>query len=125
MPEAGRRPPIDLRLRVRGKKKSERIIIALREQFGVEVEIVEDDDDVAVPVRETDWWKQTPLTAGGIIDSLRWQKRISQAELARRAGTTRQTISAIERGKRKMGQGMLARIVAALEVPVERLIPRS
>jgi len=100
-----------------------RVLSVLEEVYGNRLDLREDDDDLAVPIRETEFWRTTPPSTGGIIDSLRWQKRISQAELARRAGTTRQTISAIERGRRKMGPGMLARIAAALDVPVARLVP--
>ena len=124
MPEAGRTPLIDIRVRVRGKKKSERLISLLR-QHGAYAEIIEDDDDELENVFETDWYKETVAntTPGDAVNALRWKHQITQAELARRIGAQRQTISAIEHGRRPLGMKTAAKIAAALGEPLEEFFP--
>ena len=51
------------------------------------------------------------------IRQLREGMRISQAELSRRAGTSRATITQIEGGKQAASMATLARIGSALELP--------
>jgi DNA-binding XRE family transcriptional regulator len=123
MPEAARTPPIDLRLR--DHRKMAAIIIALREQFGVEAEIVEPDDDAAVNVFATEWYKQTTadMTPGNALNALRWKHQITQAELARKIGSRQQTISAIERGQRPLGLKTAVKIAGALNEPLQEFFP--
>lgn len=127
MPEVEKRPPIDLRVRVRSKRKSEKIIAALREQFGVEAEVVEPDDNVAENVFETEWYKRisAETTPGDVVNVFRWKHQMTQAELARRIGAQRQTISAIEHGRRPLGLKTAAKIAAALGEPLEEFFPHG
>jgi transcriptional regulator with XRE-family HTH domain len=56
-----------------------------------------------------------------IADALRdWRerRRVSQLELALRAGTTQRHVSFIERGRSLPGAGMVVRLAEALEVPL-------
>jgi len=109
---------------VRGKKKSERIISLLR-QHGAHAEIVEDDDDVAEDYFETDLHRQimAEMTPGDVVNALRWKHQITQAELARRIGAQRQTISAIEHGRRPLGMKTAAKIAVVLGEPLEEFFP--
>lgn len=57
----------------------------------------------------------------GIADAVRdWRERqrVSQLELALRAGTTQRHVSFIERGRSLPGRGMVVRLAEALEVPL-------
>jgi transcriptional regulator with XRE-family HTH domain len=57
----------------------------------------------------------------GIAEILRdWRerRRVSQLELALRAGTTQRHVSFIERGRSLPGRGMVVRLAEALEVPL-------
>jgi transcriptional regulator with XRE-family HTH domain len=57
----------------------------------------------------------------GIPELLRrWRdrRRVSQLELALRAGTTQRYVSFIERGRSLPGRGMIVRLAEALEVPL-------
>lgn len=57
----------------------------------------------------------------GIAEALRgWRERqrVSQLELALRAGTTQRYVSFIERGRSLPGRGMVVRLAEALEVPL-------
>jgi len=126
MPEVGKEPRTELRVVVRGKKRTERIVALLR-QHGIEPEIVGDDDDKLVDVRETDWYQRTKAarTPGSVVNSMRWKHQLTQAELARRIGVNRQNISAIERGKRGLGLKLALKIAAVMEEPVERFFPQG
>jgi transcriptional regulator with XRE-family HTH domain len=57
----------------------------------------------------------------GFLQALReWRerRRVSQLELALRAGTTQRYVSFIERGRSLPGRGMVVRLAEALEVPL-------
>jgi transcriptional regulator with XRE-family HTH domain len=57
----------------------------------------------------------------GISELLRkWRdrRRVSQLELALRAGTTQRYVSFIERGRSLPGRGMIVRLAEALEIPL-------
>ncbi len=61
--------------------------------------------------------------AGGeLIEKIRRESGLSQAELARRAGLPRSVVNAYERGTRQPGVDSLARIaaVAGMELQVQR-----
>ena len=126
MREAGKMPRTELRVVVRGKRRTERIVALLREH-GVEPEIVDDDDDTVIPIEEAEWYKQTTaeMTPGDKLSALRWKHRLTQAELARRIGRNRQNISAIERGERGLGIKLALEIAAVMGEPVERFFPQG
>ncbi len=65
-------------------------------------------------------------TSGGLLKEAREKARLSQAELARRAGTTQSVISAYESGHRQPALSTLAALVAAtgLELDVRVRAPR-
>jgi uncharacterized protein len=66
------------------------------------------------------------LTSGGLLKEAREKARLSQAELARRAGTTQSVISAYESGHRQPALSTLAALVAAtgLELDVRVRAPQ-
>jgi transcriptional regulator with XRE-family HTH domain len=55
----------------------------------------------------------TDRAAGELIGEIRRTSRLSQAELARRAGLPRSVLNAYEHGRRQPGVDALARIAAA------------
>jgi DNA-binding XRE family transcriptional regulator len=127
MPEAEKTPPIDLRVRVRGQKKAERLIALLRNEFRAHVEVVKGDDDVAENFFETDLHREivANMTPGDALNALRWKHQLTQAELARRIGAQRQTISAIERGRRPLGLKTAAKIAAVMDEPLGEFFPHG
>jgi transcriptional regulator with XRE-family HTH domain len=54
----------------------------------------------------------------GVLRQWREQRKVSQLELALRAGTTQRHVSFIERGRSLPGRGMVVRLAEALEVPL-------
>jgi transcriptional regulator with XRE-family HTH domain len=53
-----------------------------------------------------------------LVRQWRERRRVSQLELALRAGTTQRHVSFIERGRSLPGRGMIVRLAEALEVPL-------
>jgi DNA-binding XRE family transcriptional regulator len=103
-----------------------RVLAALQEEYGNYLEIIEDDDDILEIAQETDWYKQAAANSSPAwrLNTLRWKHQITQAELARRLGMTRQTISAIERGRRGIGPDMARKLAAALDCSPEQLMSK-
>ncbi|MFC7530596.1 helix-turn-helix domain-containing protein [Actinoplanes sp. GCM10030250] len=63
----------------------------------------------------------TDAATGGLADGLRtWRtrRRVSQLELATRAGTTQRHVSFIESGRSTPGRSMIIRLAESLEVPI-------
>ncbi len=63
------------------------------------------------------------VALGGLIRSRRARVEMTQDELARRVGMTRTSITNIERGRQKVQLHTLYDIAAALEAPVQDLLP--
>lgn len=59
-----------------------------------------------------------PAAFAGALRKWRERRRVSQLELALRAGTTQRHVSFIERGRSIPGRGMVVRLAEALEVPL-------
>ncbi|NEC09647.1 helix-turn-helix transcriptional regulator [Streptomyces sp. SID7909] len=63
---------------------------------------------------------------GGLAPALReWRtrRRVSQLELATRAGTTQRHVSFIESGRSSPGRSMIIRLAESLEVPIRERTP--
>jgi len=55
---------------------------------------------------------------GRVIQRLRWEREISQDELARRAGTSQNNVSRIENGDQQPMWPMIVKILAALDAEI-------
>lgn len=60
-----------------------------------------------------------------LVRSLREERRLSQADLARRAGVAQQRVSKIERGVTHPGVGTLERLCPVLQIDVQEMIRRT
>jgi len=64
----------------------------------------------------------SPATFGGLVRAFREQRGWTQQDLADRWGFTREYVSQIELGKRKLyGEGNVMRLAEILDIPLERL----
>ena len=73
---------------------------------------------------------RTPLDLGLVIRDRRRKLKLSQTELARKAGVGRQWVVAIEHGKSRAELGLVLRTLSALDLPLtidpgERPLPSS
>ncbi|MDR3090392.1 MAG: helix-turn-helix domain-containing protein [Desulfobulbaceae bacterium] len=114
-----------IEVRIKGSI-SAKMLDFLRREYGHDLTIHEpEEDDSAVPFKESEWY-QTYIkreTPGDILNAIRWQRRLSQAELARRLGIARQSVSAMEKGRRAIGPDMIARLAQVLGVSPDEFIP--
>ena len=61
---------------------------------------------------------RTPLELGLVIRDRRRKLKLSQTELARKAGVGRQWVVAIEHGKSRAELGLVLRTLSALDLPL-------
>ncbi|MCC6193392.1 MAG: helix-turn-helix transcriptional regulator [Burkholderiales bacterium] len=113
-----------------GERRFAVVPIELWERLGAQ-EALEDAEDLAAlaQFRRTDTGARVPHSvvkriAEGKHPIAAWraERKLSAAELARRAGVTRQMMSLIESGKRIGTAGVLRKIANALEVPLDALL---
>lgn len=62
-----------------------------------------------------------PRIDGSKVENLRWQKRLTASELARRAGISRQHLTRIRHKNRDASLRVQESIAAVLGVPVEEI----
>jgi len=72
-----------------------------------------DDDDVAVDITTTDWWKEN-ATPGHFLAGHRLHHELTQKQLSEKCGISSTSISAYENGKRKITRRVAIRIANAL-----------
>ena len=65
------------------------------------------------------------IAIGNAIRHVRSEKKISQEELAHRAGIDRSYASSIERGRQNPGIVLLLQVAAALEISASELLERA
>jgi len=118
MPEAGKVPLIDIRVRARGKKKAEELMALLR-QHGAEAEVIEDDDDELLDFFQTDLYKEAraAMTPGKQLRLRRENAGLTQVALGEKAGMPATHISDMENGRRPIGEAVAGRLAAALGLP--------
>lgn len=85
------------------------------------LEVIEDDGEEVVDVRDADFWRQT--TPGGLLEGCRALHGLTQEQLAAKCGIRATTISAYERGRRRLTRKAAARLAAAMGEPPEVLFP--
>jgi transcriptional regulator with XRE-family HTH domain len=67
-----------------------------------------------------DVWKK--MTFGGLIRSLRMSDEISQVDLAKKIGVSKQFLSDVEHNRKEVGIGFAKKVAAALGYSIEPLI---
>ncbi len=73
---------------------------------------VEEDDDEAVPVEETDWYREISarMTPGDTVKAGRSLRGWTQKTLAGKLGVSVQNVSEMERGVRPVSRKMASRL---------------
>ena len=66
---------------------------------------------------------KTPLYIGRKLQSIRQDKRLTQAEVAKRAGTNTNYYAKLERGEAVPSLKMLEKIVKALDIKSSDVLP--
>lgn len=102
-----------------------KVVRFLKEQFGQDVEVLEDNSEELVNVFDTDWYKITNsnTSPGDVLKIYRENAGLTQEELGRKLGKfTRQKISDMERGKRSISKEAAKKLSRIFQVPVDRFL---
>lgn len=96
----------------------------LRQRFG-EIEVIENDDEELVEVKESDWFRSIKSTMSP-SENMRVYRELhgmTQAELGTKLGAfTRQNISNMENGHRPISKAVAKRLADLFDVSVEKFI---
>lgn len=117
-----------IEINIKGMQIPERLMDVLREEYGHDLNLITSDEDEAVDVFETSWYKEISekITPGKYLAIYRKNKKLTQEQLGEvLGGVPRQHISNMERGKRAISLKMARRLSAMLDVPIERFVAES
>ncbi len=102
-----------------------KLISLLKEEYGEEVKVIDNDDDKLVNVFETPWYKniKETLTPGAVMRIYRENRAMTQARLGELlGGIPRQHISNMENGKRPISLNTAKKLAKLFNIPIERLL---
>ena len=114
-----------IEIMVKGDDIPERILSLLRDEYGENVQIVEEDDDELVDVTDTDWYKTIKKSTlpSENMKIYRELHGMTQAELGEKlGGLPRQHISNMENGKRAISLNVAKKLAKIFDVPVDRFV---
>ena len=90
------------------------VVMFLESAFNkaLKVEVSDDEDDVAVPFEQTEWYKdiKASMTAGDTVKADRELRGWTQKVLAQKLGISVQNLSEIERDVRPVSRKMAAKL---------------
>ena len=90
------------------------VVMFLESAFNkaLKVEVSDDDDDVAVPFEQTEWYRdiKASMTAGDTVKADRGLRGWTQKVLAQKLGISVQNLSEIERDVRPVSRKMAAKL---------------
>jgi len=114
-----------IEISVRGAAIPPKLMDVLREEYGQELSLVEDDADELVDVFETQWYKGVKgrMAPGSYLRIYRENKGLTQQQLGESlGGVPRQHISNMERGRRSISLKMARKLSLFLGTPLEKFI---
>ena len=103
----------------------QKLISLLKEEYGEEVKVIDNDDDKLVNVFETPWYKNIKevLTPGEVMRIYRENRAMTQTSLGElMGGIPRQHISNMENGKRPISLNTAKKLAKLFNIPIERLL---
>jgi DNA-binding XRE family transcriptional regulator len=114
-----------IEISIKGVVIPPKLIDVLKEEYGQDLNLVEDDGDELVDVFETQWYKgvKEKMTPGAYLRIYRKNKKLTQIQLGEAlGGIPRQHISNMEQGRRAISLKMARKLSALLGVPFEKFI---
>lgn len=102
-----------------------KLISVLKEEFGDDLRLGEEQGDEIANVFETEWYRQikSSMTPGDNLKIYRDNRGWTQAQLGEKlGGLPRQHISNMERGLRPISKNMAKRLALILAVPPSKFI---
>ena len=114
-----------IEISVRGAAIPPKLMDVLKEEYGPELSLVEDDGDNLVDAFETQWYKgvKEKMTPGTYLRIYRENKGLTQLQLGEvLGGIPRQHISNMEHGRRSISLKMARKLSLLLGAPIEKFI---
>jgi DNA-binding XRE family transcriptional regulator len=114
-----------IEISVKGTAIPPRLMEVLKEEYGPELSLVEDDGDDLVDAFETQWYKgvKEKMTPGIYLRIYRENKGLTQLQLGEvLGGIPRQHISNMEHGRRSISLKMARKLSLLLGAPIEKFI---
>jgi len=114
-----------IEISVKGTAIPPRLMEVLKEEYGPELSLVEDDGDDLVDAFETQWYKgvKEKMTPGIYLRIYRENKGLTQLQLGEGlGGIPRQHISNMEHGRRSISLKMARKLSLLLGAPIEKFI---
>ncbi|MFA5183173.1 MAG: helix-turn-helix transcriptional regulator [Syntrophales bacterium] len=114
-----------IEISVRGAAIPPKLMDVLKEEYGQDLSLVEDDKNELVDVFETQWYKgvKEKMTPGTYLRIYRENRGLTQLQLSEAlGGTPRQHISNMEHGRRSISLKMARKLSLLLGAPIERFI---
>jgi ribosome-binding protein aMBF1 (putative translation factor) len=107
-------------LSIQGDRPGE-IVAWLRRKYDVTV-LAADEDEAAIPVEGTEFWKEMEKNrVGNLLAGARLKAGLTQAQLADKLEIRQNMVSDYERGRRAVSPGMARRFSSVLQVQEARL----
>ena len=95
------------------------VVMFLESAFSkaLKIEVSDDEDDVAVPFEQTEWYKdiKASMTAGDTVKADRGLRGWTQKVLAQKLGISVQNLSEIERDVRPVSRKMAAKLAEVFD----------
>ena len=114
-----------IEVNIKGRMIPEKLISLLKEEYGEEVKVIDNDDDKLVNVFETPWYRniKEALTPGEVMRIYRENHAMTQTRLGElMGGIPRQHISNMENGKRPISLNTAKKLAKLFNIPIERLL---
>jgi DNA-binding XRE family transcriptional regulator len=114
-----------IEISVRGAAIPPKLMNVLREEYGQELSLVEDDGDELVDIFETQWYKRVKekMKPGSYLRIYRENKGLTQLQLGEALGKIpRQHISNMEHGRRSISLKMARKLSSLPGVPLGKFI---
>ena len=114
-----------IEISVRGAAIPPKLMDVLKEEYGPELSLVEDDGDNLVDAFETQWYKgvKEKMTPAAYLRVYRENKGLTQLQLGEAlGGIPRQHSSNMEHGRRSISLKMARKLSSLLGAPIEKFI---
>jgi DNA-binding XRE family transcriptional regulator len=114
-----------IEISIKGAAIPPRLMDVLKEEYGPELSLVENDGDDLVDAFETQWYKgvKEKMTPGTYLRIYRENKDLTQRQLGEvLGGIPRQHISNMEHGRRSISLKMARNLSLLLGAPIEKFI---
>jgi DNA-binding XRE family transcriptional regulator len=114
-----------IKISIKGTAIPPKLLVVLREEYGEDLKVVENDGKTLVNVVDTEWYKKTKakMTPGDYLRIYRENRGLTQSKLGEiLGGIPRQHISNMERGHRQISLKNARILARKLGIPLENLL---